>query len=511
MNNLVAERVKMRIPLTRVEKGTLVFKDSAGQIKATADVRFRFYFDYRKQAYGKLDSLLIMENIAGAVAFCENLKGKIRKECYLRLAQALFKEGLAALVAGNRNEAVKTFCVEKMKAVSQIKGSKRKRRQNLWNHDLQTYCNYITGEIYFEKQEYKQAIDYFGKTGLMESKNRLGEIHFAMGEYEKALGYFEKGYHSAARARNYGALADEYLKHEEKTRAKTFYAAAVAEYERMIKSFYYTWKPDDITHRQYCLEALERFEKTPREIADQKELKKLLAKTATYCSKLQHELIHFFCKEIIDETCRAANGRRVDNSLVYDYQLIKDKKNIKEQRIILKHNGLDTPKEESGLGTSKFKYQYLIYGPIAFFDKKVQRNFRYKIIGHETLFKKAAIIVEALPLRKSPQKDYCGKIWVDAEDYSIMKIDWHPKFIIENFADFLEKAERQNLGIEIDYCTEFKKQRNGLRFPSFYKINEYHIDEAGNKKRLASLKAEFNNYMFFSVGASVASESMGDE
>ncbi|MCP4216300.1 MAG: tetratricopeptide repeat protein, partial [bacterium] len=307
---LVAERFRMRIPIAKGEKGTLIFKDSDGNIKATVEVRFKFNFDYKKQAYGKLDGLLIQGNIPAAATFCNGLKGGIRKECLLKLAEALFKEGLQILTAEKRHEAVDTFCRDKMKALVKLETDKIKQKlvaelreqfrlifkalridneerlddsirlakqhpvftlevnklikkyykkhdpQGLWSPELQTYCDYIAGEVYFEKEDYERATVYFGKTGFRESNNRLGEIHFAMGEYEKALGYFEKGGHSSEKARNYGTLADEYLKKGEKTPAEKFYREAVAEYEWLIKSYEYTWRDDDITHRRYCLEKL---------------------------------------------------------------------------------------------------------------------------------------------------------------------------------------------------------------------------------------------------------------
>ncbi len=485
---LILERTIYNVSLFKSEEGTLVIKNRSKDIKASIKMTYQFPFDYEKHEYGKLDQFLIKGEKEKAIKYCGKLKGKVRHECYHILAQGLSNQDITKLIGKEEHKKVEKYCEKQ-------------------EEEFQKYCWKIAADTYLYRKEYKRAIRYFDRTGFKESNNRIGEIYLTLGDYKKAVEYFERGNHSTKRAKAYGALADYYNEQGEKTQAKKYYKQAVSEYEWMIKSYdyQYQWNSTENVDRLRCRKAIDTFEKSPQEIAHRQKLDKILEKTAAYCHRLETELIHFFCKEVISENSHSRYGK-IKKSFVYEYQLIKEDDKTTERRILLKLNGVKTRKEEVPLGTAIYHYKYLIYGPIAFFKKSQQHHFDYKIIKEEMFNSQKAVVIEAIPLRIGlSNKTLCGKIWLDADDenFAVLKIEWHPKFLIENFEESLENVGRQKFTLKIDYYSEFGIEKNGIRFPSRYWIKEYHINEKGKKKCKASMDVVFKDYRFFSVGTEV--------
>ncbi len=486
LRRLIIDKTNRFVHLTRHETTTLRIKNEADRVKAEIEVLYQFPFDYEKRKYGELDQLLIKRKEAEAFEYCKRLKGRLRRECFHILADALFKRDLSARLAKGKYEVADSYI---------------ERRPG----ELKQQSYRIAGDICFDLEEYKRAIGYYGNTGFKESNNKIGECYYSLGDYKKAVEYFEKGYRSAEGARAYGALADEYNKAGEKAEAKRRYRQAVDEYEFMIKAYDYRWNLPDRSDRRRCLRALDKFEKSPEEIAHQEQLDKILKKTAAYCRRLNGDLIHFFCNEVIHEDSARGRGHS-RQSIVYEYQLIKEQDTISERRIQLEFNGIKDRREDVPLETAKYQYEYLIYGPIAFFQRGVQDRFVYRIIGEEMLKGQRVVVVEAIPLTKGPWKLLSGRIWLSAKNFAVLRIDWHPKFLVNNFYQSLEGAWRLNKDLFVDFYSEFGIERNGIRYPSKYRIREFHIAENGKRRHTGGLNVDFKKYRFFSVGTAVSYE-----
>jgi len=483
LRRLVVDKTRRIVSLTKDESTTLKIKDDTNKVVAETGVLYQFSLDYAKREYGELDQLLIFKKENAAKDYCMKRKGRLRHECFQILADALHKKALSDRLTGGKYDAVEKY-LEKQP------------------EELRRQCYRLAGDICFHREEYKRAIGYYGNTGFKESNNKIGECYFLSGDYKKAAEYFEKGHRSAEGARAYGALADELNDAGEKAGAKRRYQQAVDEYEYMIKAYDYRWNTPDRLDRQRCMRALETFEKSPEEIARQKRLEKILEKTAAYCKRLNSELIYFFCNEVIREESARGHGH-TRNSIIYEYQLVKEENKISERRIQLESNGIKDYREDVPLGTVKYQYEYLIYGPIAFFRKAAQDRFVYRITGEEMFKGKKAVVVEAIPLTEGPWKLLCGKIWLNADDYAVLKIEWHPKFLVKNFYQSLESARRLNKDFFVEFYSEFGIERQGIRYPGKYRIREFHISENGKRKRTAGLDVDFKKYRFFSVGTSV--------
>ena len=83
---------------------------------------------------------------------------------------------------------------------------------------------------------------------------------------------------------------------------------------------------------------------------------------------------------------------------------------------------------------------------------------------------------------------------------SVFKIEWEEKSI-GNYEEALATARRLNARPVISFATEYGYEKNGIRFPSLYKIVEDYQQSFGSVRRLR--KSESNvicrDYKFFTV------------
>ncbi|MBN1968197.1 MAG: hypothetical protein JW870_02405, partial [Candidatus Delongbacteria bacterium] len=210
-------------------------------------------------------------------------------------------------------------------------------------------------------------------------------------------------------------------------------------------------------------------------------LEKILTACAQYCDSLKEARLNFTCTEEIEEriyhpfiTIRIDSFRtykRELNKYIYDYQLIKEGNTITEQRILLKDRGEDKHEKDSELKTQRFDYKLVINGPIGVIDSNWQRHFDYRISGNEVIDNKRTVVLEASPKSTSPVEHLFGRIWVDSDDYSILKIEWN-QTSLGNYEAITKTAEELNAEPNIKLCSEYFYEKNGIRFPSQYIIEE---------------------------------------
>ena len=214
------------------------------------------------------------------------------------------------------------------------------------------------------------------------------------------------------------------------------------------------------------------------------QLNEILKKTSDYCEKLKKMALDFVCHENIEEniysykktetyaakdyksatpisqiSLKLKNSKK--NIYLYDYQMIKKGDKQEEKRILLKENNKDKHVENAELKIKGFKAQYLVYGPIGFLSKYWQRHFNYEIIGQDEINGKMAIVISATPTKLREENYNFGKIWVDENDFSILKIEWDPRYI----KGYKEKA---STGIKrtLTWAVFYEFEKNNVRFPS---------------------------------------------
>lgn len=252
----------------------------------------------------------------------------------------------------------------------------------------------------------------------------------------------------------------------------------------------------------------------------QMNLNTILKKAEEYCHRLENGVYDFVCKEEISEEINYSRdiepnsiwvgAKRQRNKYLYDYQLIKKRDGIKESRILLERNGRKLHEENALLETRVFRHQHVLLRTVDLFNEFGNTLDDYSLIGEETMFGEEAIVIEAVPKASYEQRflygaepSYLsGKIWVKKKDFSILKIMWNPK-VIKEIKNIEEIAKRYKAEPMITIISEYKFEKNGIRFPS-----RLYIEEAyGNKEEKKFVRSEtdivYRDYKFFTVETEV--------
>ena len=96
---------------------------------------------------------------------------------------------------------------------------------------------------------------------------------------------------------------------------------------------------------------------------------------------------------------------------------------------------------------------------------------------------------------------YFGKIWVDENDFSILKIEWDTKSL-EGYEKKVSPGVTKNLSWEVF----FEVEKNGVRFPSRQIIKDIYFTEAGKKHPKYLTTFVYDNYKFFTVETEIKYE-----
>lgn len=257
------------------------------------------------------------------------------------------------------------------------------------------------------------------------------------------------------------------------------------------------------------------------------ELREILAHAADYCEKLNRAVLDFVCTESIQEQFyyNLRKGKffvqqlvrtNARNRFIYDYQLLRKNKKTGEQRILLEVNGKRLQQKDAPLLTVRFFYERVIFGPIGLLSRHWQRYLRYRIIGRTRLSGMETIIIEAIPKDKNAVEHLYGKIWIKADDHSILKIEWNPQSM-GNYGEAVELAKRLRADPCITLVSEYDLCKNDIRFPSKYSIKEEYILKNDNlievltpkgSKRInrftfTEITVIYEDYKFFTVETEV--------
>jgi tetratricopeptide (TPR) repeat protein len=452
-----------------------------------------------------IDALFQQQKYQDAHALCLGLKGKKQEKCFHCL-------GTAYLKANQYDNAWE--CYDKSGSMEdQFKLIDSRLQASAFDSAL-AFCQKLQAKLQFFPTEEKQRL-----------YEQMGTAYYGLGDFPTAVEFFEKARPSAQRAAAYERLANEFVQKDDHTNAKKYYNKAVLDYEFLLKTFFHQWKPAYITSLRRCIEQRERLEKTPGEKAGQALLDRLLQGAGKYCERMNNSAFRFFCKEAVNELndyttdidkIKAAWTNQMENKLIppvrnkylYEYQLIQENGKVHESRTLLKQNGVKINKAGAQLQTRVHHYEKLIFGPFALLSPFWQKRFYYKITGQEKLWKRDAVIIEAIPLHSYEKNHLFGSVWIDKTDFTVMRIQWHPKSI--RFSRQIEqKARLLHARPEINFFAEFKTQKRGIRFPSRFFIEEAYINKKGNKYVRSRQDIKMKDYLFFVVASEVLDTKPG--
>jgi len=265
------------------------------------------------------------------------------------------------------------------------------------------------------------------------------------------------------------------------------------------------------------------------------ELDILLKGAANYCEKLKQAAFHYLCIEKIVETQRPLTYRAnvqsdvaadpghplftkpigsverqtVDKTTIcknqFNYRLKKIRDQVKEERDVAA--GLTDIKEIRK--NLRFLSSKAVFGPITLLDTERQNNYHFRMLGPGEIKGRSAAIIEAYPKNEKDTQFIYGKVWIDREDFSILKIKANPNSIL-GYGKLEKLAEQLNTRVFLNLETEFFEIRNGIRFPTqihfeeSYKGGPFISKYRGSRKwtRTDTLIV-YSDYLFFKVDMDV--------
>ena len=258
---------------------------------------------------------------------------------------------------------------------------------------------------------------------------------------------------------------------------------------------------------------------------DQDELELILKKSAEYCERLSNSALHFVCEETINEELNhgpfegdpvgtssggnitrqsSTGGRNIEsNKYVYDYQLIKKGNKIEETRILLKENGKKKHEENAPLKTKRFYSKRSVYGPVGLLGKEQQGKYDYKIIKEQTIRKRKTYVIGVTPKMNIEGNPNFGKVWVDKEDFSVLKIEIQQQSLV-GFEKIEQMSEKQGKSPIITTTHDYFIEKNGIRFPSKTVCEEIYLVRLRRARtRISETIITYDNYKFFTVDTKI--------
>ncbi len=243
---------------------------------------------------------------------------------------------------------------------------------------------------------------------------------------------------------------------------------------------------------------------------EQDELRSILQKAGAYCERVDSISLYFVCIEEIEETLFnpfrnlefPARSWKVDkNKYVYDYQLVRQDE-IKESRTLLYENGKGLNLKDAPLKTKRFQYHNVIYGPNGIFGFKVQGEYDYSIEKEVKLWGIPTLIIKAVPALKEGTKSLYGRAWIDKVTGAFLKAEWEQEAVM-NYGAVQEFAKANHARAALKQESEYRYDKNGIRFPSKFLVAEdYYQERSGGGRRIITkslLKVEYKDYRFFIV------------
>jgi len=254
-------------------------------------------------------------------------------------------------------------------------------------------------------------------------------------------------------------------------------------------------------------------------------LRRVLAETSAYCEKLKSMALDFVCQEKVTEVSndfvkrvgrKSISGdinetqlvedlrirKTLRNDFVYDYQLIKKSGVFREQRNLIEENGRKRDVKNASLKDERIKAEMLVFGPVGFLSQYWQEHFVFAIAGEDRIGGQSALILTASPASVREDNYYEGRIWIAAEDSSILRIDWTalaPEASKDKVASLIGDLKRS-----VTMTAEYGIVKNGVRFPSRRIAKETFTTPEGKEHLKYESKCSYLNYKFFTVETEVS-------
>jgi len=260
------------------------------------------------------------------------------------------------------------------------------------------------------------------------------------------------------------------------------------------------------------------------------DLESILKKAADYCRKLEASVLDFVCREEVVEKVDSSrdtdkplvlqnewdwiNGgwatnlvyrkvRPAKNTFIYDYQYVRANRVLRETRTLIELNGKKFNEPDAPLMTTSIAWRNALFGSANLFSTLSQRRYSFRIVGTDKFEKRPVLVIEAKPGLDDPDP-FClsGKAWIDPETVEILKIEWTQK-PAERAEIFAQREEKIKGKLRLTLRTEFRAEKNGIRFPSKLSVEEAYINERGRAFVRSETNVVYKDFKFFTVEVEV--------
>ncbi len=383
----------------------------------------------------------------------------------------------------------------------------------------------------YKFRNYEKALKYITLSGRKGDypelmKYELGMELYKNRNYSEAYSQFSEGGYRHLAARMLVILAKEAEKSGDISTANSRYSKALKLYNAILFTVDTPWESEDTWKRVSCINFIKYQNKKN---GNNKLLNKILKGAGNYCKTLNNYAIYYFCQEHISELIRYRSiksarkrikalsrehkktrfSRNRKIKVIFDYQILKDKKGVKENRAPAKKKNREEVEEFVRWYPHTIEVRNYFYGPVGLFHPDMQNHYYYSIAeesydinGCDTW---VLDVVPVKPDQMNPvteRKLMYGRVWIDKSDYSTVRISWIPRHnkrskVFIKLANILEQKSR------IDLITDFGFKKGALRYPSSGSYKEYFINNHNSPEEFASLKIDYINYRFFNTATSI--------
>ncbi len=261
-------------------------------------------------------------------------------------------------------------------------------------------------------------------------------------------------------------------------------------------------------------------------------LASVISSAREYCAKLERAALDFVCIEEVEEkldlslddraglerTAQATvrdpgtqmetwsryvirRNPKQKNTYLYDYQYIRQDKQVEEKRVLLKKNGKKPDPQDPAPRLGAFTYSEVLMAPVRLLDEKFQAYYSYRLLGRDSVSGTDAWILEVVPRLAGVSQYLGGKIWLKSADASVLRIEWDPA-TFGHYEEIVARAEIFKAEPEVRSVTEFGFEKNGIRFPSSDLTEEGYRQAGGKVFVRARTEIAYKDYKFFMVETS---------
>ena len=211
------------------------------------------------------------------------------------------------------------------------------------------------------------------------------------------------------------------------------------------------------------------------------ELAALFVLTSDYCRRLKEGAFRFYCLEKVEEKFLQRDPQQkqkvetIERRWQYDYQITGAGGEIQERRRLVRDGSRKVDKENASLET-RFASRYSVFLPVTLLAPENRAKYAYRLLDHDKVKKRRCTVVEVLPRQEGSGGIAQGKVWIDEEDGSVLKIETNPGGVAGVQA--LEKAAKSMLArllLEVNHL--YDVEHGGLRFPSMTTFREAYVFE----------------------------------